>query len=534
MGRRAVALAAIALGLSPVLLAHAQAPPRVRPAAPAVEPPKPEENPLAPPPEQVGDVTNRYKLIERYTPEPTKDQPEVIGQFRVALRDVARIVEEKPQGAPDRKESSVQLIFSERPAALNNTGAVTDSIRRYETFRFSQPETKPAEKARARPPLEGLTVWNKARSGGPPLMIALTPGRTLTQTEFDINARTVNMPDLVGVLPALPSRVGDRWRIPPAASAVLLGDRPVGGGPLVGTLVDVRKAEKGTDLVAVIGVSGRALMPPNGADHLLNAQVLFTFSPPQAGSPTTIVPTAPANGVIDARGAITEVRLAKSSTSAVAPNSRLRRILTHELTLQRQFKTSSDPIALPKDAPVPSEANSWLTIDDPLGHFHFRHPQTLLFNPQPAKEGGVDLIAMGAPGEGFDKVLSVVYQAPTGDQAKDRENRDPEFHLKELTQTWADQRRDVIRGPRGWLPDAEWAPNKMRVYRIEAAFKTGGTSAPKDSQRIFFDYYLILTNRNESLVATSMTVQDPPIKFRNEVEDILHTIQPGPSTTPEG
>lgn len=558
VGPRWVVAAAVATGLlSGVAAAQAPRPRASRPAppppssspgpsptpTPAPAPARPPgENPLAPAPAQVGDLTTRFKFVERYTLDPEQAQRGDLNQYRVALRDVIRLASEKAQGAPDRKETTVQIIYAERPAVVTVSGAVTDTVRRYEALRVNPPPEAPPSSRR---PLEGLTVWYKARPGGAPLLTSLTPGRGLTETEYSINARLMYLPDLAAALPALPSRVGDRWRVPRPGAAALLGDRPIQGDPLVATLVDVRKAPTGTDMVAIIGVTGRALMPPNGADTRLNAQIVFTFAPPAAPPAAAEGPdfaagdrAAAAGASAEAHGAITEVRLALSSTSG-SPGSggRLKQTLTRELTLQRQVSVALPPVEVPSPPPTPTEANSWLTFDDPKGRFHFRHPQELQLDTRVPLDDGVNLVEMG-PGGFFEKVFTLQLQDKTGDATALRNSRDPDFHLKTLTEEWAKKRQDVIRGPSGWLPEAEWAPHKMKVYRIEAAFKlgapAGGGAVPKDAQRVFFDYYLVLTAQNESLVVTSMTPQDPPLPFRKQVEGILKTLQLGPSGKPAG
>src|SRR5262249_10808146 len=158
------------------------------------------------------------------------------------------------------------------------SGVVTDTVRRYEATRQTpDPATKPS----AARPLEGLTVWYKARGGLPPLLTALAEGRRIGETEYGMSARQVFLPDLAGLLPALPQRVGDRWRVPRSAAQALLGERPEPGSePLVGTLQDVvRKAPPGRDMVATIGVAGRVILRQLG-DTQLNAQLLFVFAAP--------------------------------------------------------------------------------------------------------------------------------------------------------------------------------------------------------------------------------------------------------------
>ncbi len=498
---------------------------RAVPNAATTNPAAPVEggNPLAPPPAQVGDLSTRFRLIERYTTTPEKADPADVSQYRVALRDVMKLVTENPQGAPDRFETTVQVIFTERPAVVNTSGVVTDTVRRYEAFRVTPPV--PGTKPSAPRVLEGLTVWEKFHPGANPTITSLTPDRPLYEDDFRDNTRVVVLPELAAALPALPSRVGDRWRLPRNAANALLGDRPMDDEPLTGTLVDVHKTEKGTEMEAVIGVSGRVKMPPNKADTLLNAQLIFTFTPsapnsnpaPGAATTTTVAP-------VEARGRITVVRLAKSSVSAVpGSNGRLRRTLTHELILQRPLADLGAPLAVPAEEPKPNLDNSWLWFVDPQDRYRFRHPQDLQRDDDNPEDDVVPFVRRGL-GPLPEKVFEIKVLPKTGKAGIDRDNRDPEFLVKSLTKEWTEAKQEVIRGPSGWLPEADWSPYKLKVYRIEAALKLT-SAAPRDAQRIFADYYLILTPRNETLVVTTMTPLDPPQAYREEVEQLLRTIK---------
>ena len=200
--------------------------------------------------------------------------------------------------------------------------------------------------------------------------------------------------------------------------------------------------------------------------------------------------------------------------------------MTWELTLQRMTWSAGrrgDPRA--EQGPGrPDDANSWLTFDDPLGRFHFRHPQDMHPQNDPLLRVRRTSSCSSTTGAGATegRVLTITLQPKTGKAEEDRKSRDPEFHKKDLNDNWARNRRDVLHGPAGWLPEADWAPYKMKVYRIEAAEKPSGTAA-RDVPRIFLDRYLVLFSRNESLVVDAMTGQDPPVAFRKQVEEILKT-----------
>jgi hypothetical protein len=478
----------------------------------------------------VADLTTRYRFVEHYATDPARAQPGEIGQYRVASRDVIRIVTDKPQGAPDRSERVVQVIYTERPAVVSSLGQLTDTVRRYDALRLSPAqETRPS----AARPLEGLELWYKAKPGGVPRVISLNEGRRISETEFKITLRQLFLPDLIAALPQLPSRVGDRWRIPRVAAQALLGDKPMQGSePLMGMLQQVRPEPSVNGMVATVAVTGRAILPQSG-ETVLNAQVVFAFTP-ASGAGAAAEPADGGTGIVEARGAIIEVRLARASSSAVpGSNGRLRQALTWELSLQRRLGTG-DPLTVPAAAPTATEANSWLTYDDPQGRFHFRHPQDYLDQKPPflAKD---DLIQLGDSAAGSDegRIITLRLQPKTGKPEEDKANLDPEAHVKDLNDEWLKSRQDVTRGPSGWLPDADWAPNKMRVYRIEAALRPKGPEG-RNVPRIFLDYYLVVFTQNESLVVTAMTGQDPPQPFRKEVEAILRTFQLGPSKAAGG
>jgi hypothetical protein len=475
------------------------------------------------------DLSTRYRFIEPYPKglDPTKAAPGEITAYQVASRDVIKVVSDKPQGAPAHTERTVQIIYTERPLVVTGEGVVTDTVRRYEAFLVS-----PADPAApsAAPPLKGLSVWYQSRASGGtggsgPLLIALDPGRSVTETEYAVSLRQIFLPDLAHALPASPSRVDDHWRLPPVAAQALLGERPSGRAePLTGTLVEVRPSTDGKELVAVISVSGRALLPTIG-DTLLNAQILFQFLP-------SADPTAP---TVDARGSIREVRLARTSTSsAPGPNVRLKARLTWELILQRRPAPSAAPLpAVPEKRPEKTQDNSWLTFADPKGRFHFRHPQDFLPQKLPLLEQD-DMVQLGDAQAGANegRIITIKLQPKTGNAEEDRNSRDPAFHVKELKDEWDRSHQDVHVDPAGgWLPEADWTPSGMKVYRIQAALKPNGPEA-RNLQRIFLDHYLVLFTRNESLVIDAMTGQDDPRTFRKQVEEILKTFKLSPLNPP--
>ena len=105
---------------------------------------------------------------------------------------------------------------------------------------------------------------------------------------------------------------------------------------------------------------------------------------------------------------------------------------------------------------------------DPRRRFHFYHPQSL-FDDSPPGADSVELVQMRP--EGPD-VVGIQLQPKTGDVEADRRNLDPDFHRKTLAEIWRQDQQDVLAGANGWLPEADWKPAGMKVYRIEAALRT--------------------------------------------------------------
>lgn len=519
--------------------APAPAPAPTQPPVTAPAPGTPAPEALAQPPIEMPrpvsdlDPSKRFRFIERYVRErdPARAASGEVSTYKVASRDVIRVVNERSQGAPSRTERTVQVIYTERPAIVTSSGVVTDTVRRYEAFRTTPADPGVAAAgAGAGQPLVGLTVWHHKRptasgiSAGATL-ISLDADRSITETEFAISQRQLFLPDLVGALPALPSRVGDRWRVPPGAAQALLGERPMGRSePLSGTLTEVRKKPDGGGYTATIAVAGRALLPEVG-ETVLNAQLLFEFGPP---ADLDKLPT------VDARGWISQVRLARTSTgTAPGSNGRLRSMLGRELVLERRPTPDTSLPNVPEKAPEETQANSWLTYEDPRGRFHFRHPEDLLPQRLPMFEQD-DMVQLGDAQAGTDEghIVTLRLQPKSDDPAADRESRDPDFHLKSLKEDWARTRQDVLPGPTGWLPEADWAPFNMRVYRIQAALRPSQADG-REAQRIYADHYLVLFSRNETLAVDAMTGQDPPTQFRETVEAMLKTFKltraPGPA-----
>ncbi len=466
------------------------------------------------------DLTVRYRFSERYTTDDNNTGPGVVGSYRVAIRDVIRESVESAQGAPKRTDSTRQAIYAERPAEMGiGVGNVASSVRVIEKYQAKPEETSKTMGAR---PLEGVTVLLRPKLGELPLILSLTEGRTLSEYEYDVLSRQVYVPHLPGLLPTQVVRLGDTWRIPRKAAQALLGDPTLQGESLVGKLAEVRKEVDGPRMVASIAITGKVAGPTG--ETTVNAEALFTFQgslpPKDASKKKKTFPPNPSEDLMEGRGAITELRLARVTSGPLPGPGRLRFQSNREVTLHRQLGVAAGGVAPPlvEKPPEPSEANAWLTHLDPSGRYSLRHPQEML-PPDPAqpvkpnttllsrtRREGRDMLQV----EFFDKTLAV------------------EDLKKELAEKYAMMKMEVLKGEEAWLPEAEWP--KMRVHRIDAALKVADPKAAGlgSSTRIHFDGYLIQFGQSASILAIASTSRDSVAPFRQEVEQILKTIKLDP------
>jgi hypothetical protein len=487
-------------------------------------------------PSEAQPLSLRYHFSERYNTQEDPQKPEVLTQYRVASRDTVSQVTEKPQGAPERAEKSVQSIYTERVAKAEKGMAVA-VVRRYDLVNFKT--TVPIRPFKTKR-LEGLTVFYQLQKSSTPLVLSLTEGRGLRDDEFIRICQQNFLPVLSTILPPRPVLVGDNWVVPRLAAWALIGDMPEDEGyDLNAELIEVRKNPTNSSLTAVIGVKGRVVISsgPNG----VNAQIEFMFEPPETPAPTAVspaeevakeqpaaqeTPKAKAKpGLIEARGHFTKLRLAHEFSLPLPGNDgRFKQTNTRRLSLERRTEQPGDPLSVPATAPAPTVENSWLGYDDEEGRFHFRHPQEFRVKVYP--EGGVELLY--ARPDGRD-VIEINLVHKTGDPQRDRLAGDPIQQKKFEEDQWKKEGQVVLPGPAGWLPDAEWAPLKRKVYRFEAALRPGDDGGPGPQVgRVYLDHYIVQFQRNEILRVVALTTREPHRSFRDQAEQVIKSFDFGP------
>ncbi len=297
----------------------------------------------------------------------------------------------------------------------------------------------------------------------------------------------------------------------------MLGDPGVKGDSLVGKFNELRKEIDGPRLLGVFGIAGRTTT--SIGESAVNAEVFFTFQP-EAPAANPLGRTT--EGLVEARGAITEVRMARTTTGPLPPPGRLRFQSTREVTMQRQLNLDIPAASLPK---LPASAkfdgpDASLVWFDPSKRFRVEHPQDFLPLERPAL----------APLEPGSTAL-----ARTRRQVSDLIQIDfvgktlsPDDLKAKLNAKTSQMKLEVIKGEEGWLPEADWPGQK--VYRVEAAVQipTAGDAPSSRSTRFHFDGYLIQTGQAAGLLVIATTSGEAVAGYRREVERILKTIQVDP------
>ncbi len=420
------------------------------------------------------------------------------------------------------------MKFVERTGKAGKLGEAPDLIRRYDAVIF-----KDVVQARALSPplLQGLTIWYRNR---PPLkaeIISLTADRSLREDEFNMIQSDVNLPALTSFFSPVGRRVGETWEILPSAVQAVSGNPPNEEGyEMTGTLKKVSKSADGASLVAEIGVAGHfgVLRDPCA----FNASIEFTFVPQGVSIPKAVAKKEQASKTVEATGSI---KLALLSFVRVADvpetDGRLKHRVTIELIMERrplapQPGERGEPSAPLELQPVPkaTEENSWITYDDPLGRFHFRHPQELLLTPTRLSDlHTLELTDIRPAG---NAVVGLVLPENRGNAERDLLFHDAKHFQQVLEREAAKGPDHTTWGTIGWLEDEDWKTRKRKVFRMEGAVR-----GDEDAPTVYVDFYLVNEiNSSRSFKITAwMGREGGHLAFRKDVEDIIRSFQWSPA-----
>jgi hypothetical protein len=516
-------LSTLSIGLTfvPAWIASAQD------AAPVPKAPVQTPDPVSslPPAKVEIDLIHRFRFSEQYTNRDVPGDPQLIGPYTVTSKETVTDTLESPDGPASKPTEQVrESVYAERPAEVSGLGLATATLRTYQKYGATpQDPTRPA----GQPLFEGLPVGYRPQSNLPPQILRLEAGMPLRERDYEIASRQVYVPGLTGLLPTVPVRVGDSWRIPRKAVQAMLGEPGLQGDAVTGKFTETRTETEGGMQQAVLAINGRI---ENGqAETRVKAEVIFRFAKPvpRPNRPTPGAESAarPSDeSLVDARGAIVALRLARVATGVISrPSAKPQKFRAgQELVLDRKIgPTSAAGLRLiPDPYPKPTDANSLLIYSDPKKSFTFLHPQDLLpperhqFN---VAQGPATVYLIRTRPEGRDMISLYVFPLVKGPEA-----------LKELlSNQWKLAGAEVLNGDESWLKEMEKPDRK--VFHLEAALKVPGKGSR--APRIHYDAYLVQLGKDLSLMAVATTTRDSVPAFRREVEKIVDSFRPGKDAT---
>jgi len=478
---------------------------------------------------QAQPLSLRYRFIERYSDKSDPDNPSLLNEYHVGSREKFKFMRERPQGAPERNETTLQTIYTELVTKLDQKRIPTEVVRRYDKSQFTT--TLPLPHFQKPGLFEGLNLVYQLAPGKPVRLFNMSEGRPFRQVEFDEISRNPILPKLASYLSTQPRRVGDVWPVPPPLTSMLISEALVDDPDydVTGELLEVRAATPGsTTITAVLGFKGQTATEEGPI--ALNARVHFSYYPVKpAASGTGAARPKKQDGIIDALGYISEIRLAEERTIQTGEGEgRLKQSQTRELVLARRrssvVEIGSQTLKAVDEALDPLK--TWVTYDDFGGAFHLDHPQELRLAE--ARPQGGDFLSR-RPNGGMD-VVKIDLVPKTGDASQDRIAADPLERKKLFIDYWKSHHLEVLMGAADWLKDPAWASSNRKVYRFEAALKgSDDEDATGKASPIYIDYYIVQLPRDETLVLQASTNQSPHLEFRKQVEFMIQRFALGPS-----
>ncbi len=461
------------------------------------------------------DLTTRYRFVERYGSQPAEA---VMTEYEVGYRETIQVSTENAQGAPRVEEVVRAARYAERVASVNpiDEQAVQALVRRYESASVTP---DPWAEIGAPALMSGMDLLIENPVSVNPTLTVLTPDRRLWDHEYRFAAGTPFTPGLSNILPVGPLRLGESWVLTQVAAAALLGE-PVESGSIQGKLSEIRpivepKADGATE-IAILDLEGRirTRMGPTSVRSRLEFAFRLIAPQPAAGGRANAAQTR--DEALIGAGALTSLRHVQVTTVPTIANGPPGFEQRRELILQRRWPVPEGrPLSVPNPPPAPTPENSWLVYADPLGRFHFRHPQTFRIDPR-------------APGAAGDQVTLVQFRRETPDllviSYREGVQPKPDEAFQGAIERYKAAGFEVLPLDPKQLPAAEWPG--MAVYRIEAALTPPAQAV--GASRTHVDGYLMLPGQPGAIQAMALTNSPDEIQaFRALAESVLQTLKLG-------
>ena len=420
-------------------------------------------------------------LSERYGTSVGVSDDASIGQYKVSIKET--ITQDTGEPAKDGQPRTSppltvvnQLIYSDRPTEVSGLGQVRSVVRRYDKAVISPHERSQERTAKS---LEGLTIWYRPKLDDLPQIISLTTGRRLMESDYQLAARQLYVPELTSVLPTSSLRIGDTWQFSKQSTRILVGsDKVLPGvlqGSLKGKLADVRKEPDSPFRIAVLDISGQLVLlkGPSQTRFGVRAQVEFLFRYKSPRQRPDRHDERRRDHRCTRRDREDGSRRVGHRVCDFWLKTRSSPRRSERLMLDRELVNTGVPLRVPTETPKATPENSWLTYVDPAHRFRFQHPQELyqplVFGlPRTTSADKIELVHMRSGMQGVDHVVLEFSSKPA---------RTPEEVRSALLAEWKTKGVEVLQGGFGWLPEAQWP--RMKVYHFESAILTQRPQHPR-------------------------------------------------------
>lgn len=429
-------------------------------------------------------------------------------QFEVTLVERLKAREDQTQGAPKISEQTQRAVFVERPAQVSFQGDITALVRKYNSVKIGENANKAKSDPRM---LEGLTAWVEPRLSEAPRVISLS-NRQVRDVEYQRISVHPFLPALSILLPVLPVKIGESWRISPNGAFALAQCRPGNDEKdgLRGKLLEVKDGPNAGEKTAIISIAGKGQGLWDG-DLAVNARVEFRFPAP--------IGSAANAEVINAPGTIAKLSVGQMETVLLeGKRNTLKRYLSREWIVTRQSIAPGEALlTIPAASPQPTMANSWLSMDlqdsESQNTIKLRYPQDYRPSPDPESNG---LFLIRRQPNGPDIImLSPDFQNHVNLEAKRKGRFD----------SWQKAGEKAKPGQTYTLAKADW-PNR-EARRFEATLDRDDKDS-NSTYQISFNGYVINFARKMGLYAEALTVSKgkEADAFRQEAEQVLQSFQP--------
>ncbi len=458
-------------------------------------------------PPVLNDLSSRFRFRQFFVDvRGDRSDPRGTSLYQVAIRTQDEVVDQIDEDdEPRRSIGRSRVLYREQPIRVQSNGEIALAVRRYDTAIFEGE----ASRILPKPFLDELQIWYQTRRLQPPLIVTMNPSRKIRYEEF----RTINNHPLVSVYSGLLSSqavsVGDSWILGLDVAQSLVA-RPIlpTQGTFNVTFLELRGSKNSRERVAIFQVQGRTTA-------LDQTSIAFNCRFQLAFRLQEFAGRDDRDRVVDAAGLIRRLRSARVESSLVydEQNRPQNRTVTRRFDLACRPVRGQSSLSILTERPELTPENTWLDYVDPAKEFRLSFPQS--YSVETRARSDLPIVLTRLNDERQERIIF-------------RPQRDVELDAQEIRE----KAREVLDRPEIDLrPGAiqrissqDW-PLRPRVEWFEFVSRPVQPPLGFPDLRLFVDGYVIAYRDGNALYAESITAQNPPEAFRDEVRQILQTFR---------